>query len=355
VSGDHVRKVVVSHPYAADSTPASISEVLDLSPDGALSFTGVTFALGRSVGGQMAFTPDGLVGMVADENGALGVMRFDESGAATVVHEAFTGSFYAGAVVVEPSGDTALVLDPNWRENGGGLYRVRIACDGTLVDEGLVAAAKLPKALAWLDARGMAVLAAADVLGSAPGDDAHLIGVSPMPEVVAGVDAFGDDDAIVSAAAATHDGKYVLIGDNNAFSVTPNRVAVVAVANGALEATQLLSPIDDPVALATSPFGDAALVLSGFANAIVELGYDPANIAEPFEVRGELSYAGAPPELPSSVVTIQSGGLLGLSLVTEVASIRQVRFERSGTVTDLGTFSFGEGTDRIIGSIGVQP
>jgi len=82
--------------------------------------------------------------------------------------------FYASRVVMDPSGERAWVVDGNWRENGGGIYGVRIACDGTLTDEGLRVAAKLPSALAFLPG-GHAVLAATDALDSPAGEDLHVL------------------------------------------------------------------------------------------------------------------------------------------------------------------------------------
>jgi hypothetical protein len=352
---DGPRRVVVSRPYDAAGANANVYEVLSLSAAGELARPGTTVELGRAIGGEIAFTPDGAVAIAVQEDGTLGVVRFEPDGTPAVVHAAFKGSFYAGSVVVMPDGDHALVLDPNWRNNGGGLYRVAIGCDGTLKDEGLVAPAKLAGGLALL-AGGRGVLAAADVLASKAGDSAFLLDLgAAAPKLLGGADAFGDENAIVSATVATHDGKFALIGDNNAFGDVPNRVAVVAVQPNGLAATQVLTPLEDPISIAVSPFDDAALVVSGFGNAFFALAYDPANAGAPFSVLGEVAYKGKKPALPASAVTITRGGLTGRVLVAENLGIRSVAFHAGAPIEDLGLYAFGGGTEQITGALGVSP
>src|SRR5690606_8331758 len=105
---------------------------------------------------------------------------------------------------------------PNFPENGGGIYRVGIGCDGTLSDEGLVTAAKLARQMVALGTDAF-VLAASEILGSPAGSDVHLLGLAP-PVRQASSDTFGDDDAIVASLAVTADGRFGLIGDNSGFS-----------------------------------------------------------------------------------------------------------------------------------------
>jgi hypothetical protein len=353
---DAPRKVVISHPYDSNGGKANTWEVLDLDPSGTLTKTGTTFDMGRAFWGEVAFTPDGKVGIVAQEDGALGVMRFDDAGAVTVVHASFQGSFYAELVVMDPSGDGAFILDPNFRNNGGGLYRVAIGCDGTLTDLGMVAPSKLARGMVRLGATpSLAVLASADVLASAAGDNAHLLDLSgAAPALVAGAPAFPDNNAIVSSVARTHDDRYALIGDNSEFD-PPNRVSVVRVTGNALVPTQLFTSIEDPYSIVTSPFDNAALVVSGYGNAIFGLGYDPNNATSPFVVDGEIAYVGKAPALPATAVMIDRGALRGRVLVSELSGVRQVRFEQDGNITDLGPLAFGSGLQNIVGAIGVMP
>jgi hypothetical protein len=353
---DRLRRVVVSHPYDAAGSASPVYEVLELSTTGALTRPGVTFRMGRATAGEVVFTPDGQVGLVVQDDGTLGIFTLDDAGTPTVIDPAFEGSFYAGRVVMDPSGALAWVLDTNWRNNGGGIYALRIHCDGTVTDEGLVAPSKLPYAMSFLpDGSSDALLAATDVLSSAAGDDAHRVhldGVEDAASLIDGADAFGDDDAIVASLAVTFDGRYGLIGDNNLFSGTGNRVAVVGI--DPLAPSQLLTSIEDPVGLVASPYDNAALVVSGFGDALIALSYTP-DAAAPFAVKGPLTYAGAKPQLPAQPVMIARGSLAGLVLVAETSGIRRVRFEPSGSITDLGLTSFGSGYTAIPGALGVQP
>lgn len=353
---DGPRKVVVSHPFDADGMPDTRWEVLDLDAAGTLAKTGTTLQMGRADLGAMVFTPDGQVGLVAQNDGSIGVLRFGAGGAVEVVHAGFKGSFYAGAVVIDPSGDGALVLDPDWPNNGGGLYRISIGCDGTLADLGMVTPSKLAAGLVRLgQTPDRAVLAATSVLGSAPSDNAFLLDLGGAPALVGGAPAFPDEEAIVSAVARTHDDRFALLGDNSQFASVPNRVSVVAIGAGGLMFTQTLSPVEDPVAIVTSPWDDAALVVSGFGNAILALGYDPASATAPFTVKGPLAYAGAKPQLPGSAVLIERGALRGRVYVAENLGVRQARFAQGGKVTDDGLFVVGTDTAGIVGAIGVQP
>jgi hypothetical protein len=247
------------------------------------------------------------------------------------------------------------VLDSEWRDIGGGVYRVRIGCDGTLTDEGKVVPAKLPYAMAFLPgAADRVLLAAQDALDSAAHDDAHLLAWGETPSILAGADAFGDDEAIVASMAVTTDGKLALIGDNASYSGVGNRIAVVSVGDGTLAPVQVLTDFLDPFAIVTSPFGNAAIAVSGFGDAIFRLSQSDDPKA-PFAVAGQLAYAGKKPALPANAVMVRAGKLTGLVLVSENNGVRRVRFEKDGSVTDLGVLSLGDGLDAIPGAIGLQP
>jgi hypothetical protein len=306
--------------------------------------------MGRANYGRVAFTPDGELGFAAQEDGSLGVFRV-ESGVVEVLHSAYDGSFYASDVLVAPEGDHLVVLDGNFPNNEGGLYRVDIGCDGTLVDRGKITSSKLAYAGAWLD--GDLVLAVKEVLGAPVGHQAARLSW-PEPALLSSSPAFPDDEAIVAGFARTRNGAHLLIGDNSGFASVPNRVTVVKTAGG-LGAVQMLPNIEDPFAIATSPTNDAAIVVSGFGDAIFVLDYDPSNASGPFSVRGELGYVGAGPQLPGSVAPIERGTLDGLVLVSELSGVRRVRFGANANVTDLGLFDLGDGLENIVGAIGVAP
>jgi hypothetical protein len=360
-AADRIRKVVVAHPYDSSASAANVWEVLDLSTTGGLSQPAVTFTMGRGMDGTVTFTPDGLVGIAVQDDGTLGVFRFEANGTPTVVHAAFDGGFYAGSVVMDPDGTGAWVLDSEWRNIGGGIYRVAIGCDGTLTSAGRVAEAKLPAGLLLL-ADGRAVVAAADLLDSTAGtglNDVHLLGALEPPTLTASVSAFptsdgGADEQIVSAAALTSDGKYALFGDNSEFrDYGSTRIAAVEILAGGLRAAQLFD-FNDPVALVASPFGKPLIGLSGYGDAIYVIDYDSQS-ATPFSVRGELAHSGTGPQLPSAAVLISRGSLEGLVLVAELSGVRSVRFHSDYTVVDLGVLDFGSGYTAMVGSIGVQP
>lgn len=57
-----------------------------------------------------------------------------------------------------------------------------------------------------------------------------------------------DDEQIVSDAAITADGVFVLMGDYSAFSGIPKRVAVFSLDGDALVPEQVLADVEDPVA-----------------------------------------------------------------------------------------------------------
>src|SRR5687768_4007220 len=118
-AADRERFVIVSHPYDASSQASNAWEVLRLDATGVLSSSAVTtFTMGRAFDGEIAFTPDGEVGVVAQEDGTVGAFRIDSTGAVTVVHSNLGGAFYAGSVVMDPSGERVFVLDQQTIGNG---------------------------------------------------------------------------------------------------------------------------------------------------------------------------------------------------------------------------------------------
>jgi len=73
-------------------------------------------------------------------------------------------------------------------------------------------------------------------------------------------------------------------------------------------------------------------------------------------VRGHVAYNGASPMLPADMAPITRGALEGHVLVVELSSIRQLAFDdQTSDVTDLGSLTFGDGVDEILGAIGITP
>ncbi|MDX9721644.1 MAG: hypothetical protein RBU37_12915 [Myxococcota bacterium] len=352
-AADSLRRVVLSHPYAPGEPAGRLYEVLELSADGKLSRPQQFFEMERALWGEIHFTPNGRIGVVVQDRGTLGVFRFEDDHSVAVVHDGFSEDFYAGSVVLL-SQHELLIVDENWAENGGGIFSAYLGCDGSISDVRKLASTKLARGLQPL-ANGDFVVAARDFEGQAPaGSDALLLSLGGSPALLGSVDAFGDDDAIVSSTALTKDGQYFLLADNSAFSGIDNRVAVVRVDDTSLSAVQVLGPFVDPAALLCSPFNNAALVLAAEDDAIYALDYDPA-LSPPFTLRGELSYLGGKPLLPTSAAMIARGPLEGRVLVAENVALRQLQFHPDGSVEDLGAFSFGEGLEAITGVVGVQP
>jgi hypothetical protein len=104
-----------------------------------------------------------------------------------------------------------------------------------------------------------------------------------------------------------------------------------------------------------SPFGNAALVVSGFGEELFVLSYDEGNATNPFNVVGTVSYQGNGPGLPGKAVLVDRGDLQGRVLVAEYNGVRQVTFQPDGSVVDHGLSTFGSGTENNVGAIGVQP
>ena len=346
---DRVRKVVVSHPYDSSGAQSGEFEVLELSKTGVLSETNTTFTLSRAVWGDIVFTPDGEIGIAVHDDGTLGVFRFDGDDV-VIVHSNFgNNDFYASRVTMDPTGSFIWVADDNWRDNGGGLYRVYLDCDGKLTNDGRIVKGKQPAA-ALLDPTDTTriLVPSRDLLDSAAGHNLHLVEVN-TPALLSGDAVFPDDEATVSHAVWRDE--YAFVSDNSFFSVG-NRIAIARVENQTVKALQIIEGIEDPVWMVPSPFDSSLLVTSGFGDGlylIKQAGVDN------FYLDGELSYVSSAPELPSAAVAIERGTERGLVLVAETSGIRQVRFDAQGTVTDEGRFYLGSGYENIVGAIGVQP
>jgi len=355
---DDTRKVVIAHPYDDAGMQAGGYEVYELTSAGALTTTGVTFEMERAFDGTISFTHDGKIGLSVQDDGTIGIFRLNGDGSVDVLHAAYdaggVAGFYATGIVISRLGGMAYVLNGQWRENGGGIYALRIHCDDTVSYEGMVAPARLAYGMQLVPGSDQAVVISEDIMGSAANNGAHLLDWSGAPNLVASADIFGDDESIVAGTAITADGRFVLAGDNNSFSKIENRIAIGEIATGALTPKAVLSPIDDPVSIIASPDNDAVLVVSGFGDAFFELDYDPGDATTPFSLVGEMTYTGGAPQLPSGAVLINRGTLRGRVLVSENTGIRQVQFE-SGSITDLGATSTGTGLAAIVGAIGVQP
>lgn len=360
-AADRDRLVVAALPYDADGGQADTWIANRLDTEGVLHPDGTLFTMGRANYGTVAFTPDAQVGFAAQDDGTIGVFTTAaEVGAApelTVVDPGWAeGDLYAGGLVVDPSGEWLYIVDGNWANNGGGLYRAPIDCEtGALGAPELVVASKLGARLLLLredPARGL--LVAREVGGDDTRSDMALLTLADGA-TLATVDAFGDDDAYIGDAALSNDDRTAIITDVSEFSGVPTRVAVVAVdaASGALEARDV-QDVEDPIALVASAHGDGFLVASGYGDALLLFSAD-ADADPVLASLGEPDYTGGSPQLPSAMAQVRRGSLAGLVLVAEVEGVRLVQLGAGPTATDAGVTALGDSLEGIIGAVGVQP
>ncbi len=353
-AADRTRYVVIARPYATGGGNANDYEVLSLSESGTLAQMTPPrlFSLGgRASSGTIEFTPDGKVGFVAfNEGGTIGIFSLADDGTPTVIDQGFDGAAYPGALRVDASGDTLWVVDRNTRNNGGGIYALTINCDGTLTDRGLVAAARSPVDIAF---RGStAVIAARDLLDhEVLGDEVHLADLGATPPVrIAGGDAFGDDDQVMTQFALSADGNTAFVGDGNFSGV--NRVGIATITDASVTFAATLTDISDPGGLAVSPFGNVALVSAAQGNRLFQLDQGGANNTWR---KVQVTTTGGNPQIPADMVSIDRGMLRGHVWISENTSIRHVRFTPAGAVEDLGSLAFGSGLQNIPGAIGITP
>jgi hypothetical protein len=235
-------------------------------------------------------------------------------------------------------------VDENFRNNGGGLYTVAVDCEtGTLSSP--VQATPSKRALAFLPRDSFAdVVVAVDVADSTEGNDIHLLD-NVSGQVVSGASLLSVD-AIVSSAAIVGD-EWVLVGDGCGFCAAPNSVAIAQLNDNTITATTVLSPIEDPFDIIASPFGNAAIVSSGFGDELLLL----ALTGDTWTNAGQI--VGLP--LPGAMDIVRRGGLRGHVYAAENTGIRHVAFAEDGSVSDLGVTALGDGIPNIVGTLGIQP
>lgn len=348
---DHVRNVVVSHPFDADGNKATAFELLTLGTDGSLTRTGTFFSMGTALDSDIAFTPDGDIALVAQDDGTIGSVRFYPTGP-VVAETGFKGDFYASAITMDPSGTRAYVLDEDTAANGGGVFAVDIGCDGKLTSKGLVVPGGTARRMTFVPSTQQAVLAAGGAFDAPDGSDTHLVDFSgAAPSRVASGSGFGDGGAIVSSVAVMPDGKFALAADEGI--IVGNRVAVIALPS--MTNAQVFT-LSNPAEIVASPFDNAALLLSSDGTDAIRLaGYTP-DAAAPLTIHGEIAYVNGKPQLPSSAAVITRGTLKGRVLVAENVGVRSVNLQPDAGATDVGFVSFDDGgLTSVVGVIGVEP
>lgn len=345
---DRTRKVVVSHPYGDDQTRY---EVLDLTSTGELTRTGAVFQMERAGWSPIVFTPDGEIGLVAEDRGGVGVFRFDASGAPVVVHASLHGDFSARSIVMHPSGNRAYVIDPNSAEHAGGVYELAIGCDGSVTPTRRFVPGGGAQALEFMPGTDRrAVLFAKQAFSSDADRNTFLVDMR-SPSLLTQGDGFGDPNAIVSSMAISDDSRYALIADDGIGH--GDRVSVVSLRT--MKVKQTLET-RAPFAVQMSTFGGSALIVNGdSADEITTVRYDRTNADEPFAITGPLAYTMPRPQLPGAAVQITRGRLRGRVLVAELVAVRQVQFRRSGAIDDVSQTTWDKSIENIVGTVGVQP
>ena len=319
--------VYVSFPYADDASQSDAWKRFSF--DGALD-EGADHVAGRATSGRGAFTPDGAFAFLVDDVGNL-------HGPAGETSEP-----YIVNVTIDRRGEVAWLIDGNWPENGGGVYRADIDCDtGALSTPELVWETKNAEALVLRPGTmAQAALTSRGLEGAA--GTVHLVDLDDET-VLASIDAFGDDNAIVSDAAWDFEGERLLVSDNSEFSGLPTRVAV-------LSDSAVVEVLDvyDPVSLLTAPFPDSsALAVSGYGDAVHEL----VRSGDSYALGDEI----ASPALPGSVVGISRGDHIGTVLVVENTGLWQLEFIEGGGLEDRGRLVGWSDLSGIPGAIALQP
>jgi len=323
-SGD--RLVLAGLPYDSAGAPSPRWAALHLEATGEIRDEGARFDWGRNPLGEVRWTPDGSLGLMATQDG--GLARFD--GVAGEPLTEARGDWYAQDVWIEPSGEIAWITDPNWPDNGGGLYRAAIDCEtGELGDAERVLETKLAAELvvdgerAWVVSR----------------TDAGFVGLEV--DLAAGtaveVGVLFPDDSVIADVVLS--GGFLLASDHAEFTANPNRVAALDLSTGT---TQVLNDVLDAVSLIDG--GGGVLAVSGYGNSVRWL----ANSGGVWSAGGPPAWSGPAPQLPGRAVPIDGGVLLA-----ENQGIRALWFDEP--IADEGVLWGGSGFEAIVGGLGVRP
>lgn len=353
------RIAVVSHPYLEDAGRDNSYEVYELSPAGVLTSKNQYFRMGRSTGGNatIVFTPDGKIGFAPQNDGSMGIFRVEANGNITVVDPAFRpGNLSVRTLLMDPSGAYIYVIDFNTPNNGGGIYRVAIGCDGTPTMQGNIVPGDIPAVATFMHTRpATAVVAARGFTQTAPLDSVYAVSLSGTDAgVIGGAAAFPMADSICSQVSVSTDDAWVALSDNG-FS-TSGRVAMLSLSGTVMTSVQLLTT-GAPIGVLFSPFTRSGLIVnSDTADNYRRLVYNPTTPATPWSVGAPIAYTYGRPELPSMPVMLERGALTGRVLVAELQTIRQLQFERDGGITDVAqTVAPDGGFTDSLGVFGVAP
>jgi hypothetical protein len=124
-------------------------------------------------------------------------------------------------------------------------------------------------------------------------------------------------------------------------------VAIAQLNDNTLTATTVLSPLEDPFDIVASPFGNAAIVSSGFGDELLHLTLN----GDTWTNAGQIVRL----PLPGAMDVVRRGTLRGHVYAAENTGIRHVAFAEDGNVADLGVTALGDSIPNIVGTLGIQP
>lgn len=267
------------------------------------------FHLGApSTYGRVTWTSDGRVGAVAHDDGTLGLFRAQD-GVIEVLEPALGGDFYASRVHIDPDDRTLWIVDGNWANNGGGLYRASLGCDTDAL--GPVEKVRESKLAVGLLQGASTVYIAEELDGSAGGAAWALDG--PDGSVLGDHTLFDYEGSAPSDMAMGVDGT-VFAADNSLWSDQPHQLAVL---NPDLSLRGRVDVVD-PVAVVPAPDGRALVVSAYGGDALFLLESDLS-----------LTRVQTAP-LGWSAAGLQEGPSAGLVVVSENTAVLLMRFTGDG-------------------------
>lgn len=220
------------------------------------------FEMGRATFGQIHLSADGSWGAVAQSDGSIGVFRYLDGAvsivdvALTLVHEG--EEVYASQLWLDSAQGVLWVTDQNWPENGGGLFKAGLDCEtGEVISVDKVFSSKNAYSVRPLDDHWVFLSREVNELPF------QLSVFDHEGNILSQGHAFNDDEAIFSALSS--DGRHILVGDNNAFSGTPNRISHM-IWDGETLIHEGSFDVEDPMSIVM--IDDWALIASGFGDSL---------------------------------------------------------------------------------------
>ena len=336
---DRERLLFYSTPYNEDISHSDLWNVHRISQAGSISESFDQLSLGRNIQGEVYFTPDSSWAAIITDNGSISTFSISTDNDIQMIVQQEILDIYISSIVIHPSGEYFYALDPNWPENGGGIYRIDIDCStGELNSPSLIYTTKNVAELVFF---GDGILVAARQLEDHIG---YVYYISDDGEI-SSFDPFDGDENVILTDLVVNSSGNIFVSENAEFSGVPNRVAILNLQDGDFSLINL-HEILDPVQLIASPYSNHIAVLSGYGNAVYSMN------EEDFEL---VSYITTAPQLPTSAAQIEQGSLKGHFFITENQGVRTMKFVEEGGIEDLGMGVHTTGLSGITGGIGITP